>query len=244
MGRGLGIGPSSMEGLRWLVKVGPCPLDAWAAAMGWSDVAARSHARRLEDQGWLLRYPMVRGDGSLFVATRAGVKETKLRARPVRGATVTLWRQHCAVAWTASWIRANGYHVIGARELLESPEWTMDLRWHDRNGYHQAIHRPLLVAISKDGEDKIAIEIDTTTTSKARLRQTLSGYGYWQISGRIDSLLYVCETKRDTERIRELARWAGLSKDSGTLMRRQLDTIRNESRLAHHTRPSVQKFRH
>jgi hypothetical protein len=154
-----------------------------------------------------------------------------------------LWRQHCAVAWTASWIQANGYHVIGAREILESPEWTMRVRWHDRNGYHVATHRPALVAISKDGEDKIAIEIDTTTTSKARLRQTLSDYGLWQVSGRIDSLCYVCESKRETERIRELARWVGLSKNSGTLMLRQLDTIRTEAQHAHQTRPSVQKFR-
>ena len=73
MTRVLRPGPASIEGLRWLARVGPCPLDAWRCAMGWSEVAARSHARRLEKEGWLARYPMTRGEGCLFVATRTGV---------------------------------------------------------------------------------------------------------------------------------------------------------------------------
>lgn len=32
--------------------------------MGWSEVAARHHARRLEREGWLERVPMLRGEGS------------------------------------------------------------------------------------------------------------------------------------------------------------------------------------
>jgi hypothetical protein len=42
--------------------------------MGWSEVAARNHARRLEKMGWLERVSMVRGEGSLFFATRTGVR--------------------------------------------------------------------------------------------------------------------------------------------------------------------------
>ena len=34
----LGPGPASMEGLRWLCRVGPAPIDAWACAMGWLPV--------------------------------------------------------------------------------------------------------------------------------------------------------------------------------------------------------------
>ena len=73
MGRVLRPGPGSMAGLRWLARCGPSPLDPWRYAMGWSEVAARSHARRLEREGWLERCPMTWGDGSLFLATRKGV---------------------------------------------------------------------------------------------------------------------------------------------------------------------------
>jgi hypothetical protein len=62
-----------MKGLEWLARVGPSPLDPWRYAMGWSEVGARHHARRLEREGWLERCPMVRGQGSLFLATRKGV---------------------------------------------------------------------------------------------------------------------------------------------------------------------------
>lgn len=41
--------------------------------MGWSEVAARNHARRLQREGWLERVPMLRGEGSLFLATPKGV---------------------------------------------------------------------------------------------------------------------------------------------------------------------------
>jgi hypothetical protein len=66
--------PGSMRGLMWLARVGPFPFDPWRYAMGWSEVAARNHARRLEREGWLERVPMLRGDGSLFFATRTGVR--------------------------------------------------------------------------------------------------------------------------------------------------------------------------
>jgi hypothetical protein len=49
--------------------------------MAWSEVAARHHARRLESEGWLERYPMTRGEGSLFVATRAGVAMVGIAVR-------------------------------------------------------------------------------------------------------------------------------------------------------------------
>jgi hypothetical protein len=81
MGRILRPGPASLEGLRWLARVGPAPLNAWRCAMGCSEVAARSHARRLEREAWLARFPMTRGEGSLFVATRTGISVLGLRLR-------------------------------------------------------------------------------------------------------------------------------------------------------------------
>ena len=80
MSRVLRPGPASMKGLEWLARVGPSPLDPWRYAMGWSEVAARNHARRLERKGWLERCPMTRGQGSLFLATRKGILRTRAAA--------------------------------------------------------------------------------------------------------------------------------------------------------------------
>ena len=101
MGRILRPGPGSMRGLEWLARVGPAPLDAWRCAMGWSEVAARSHARRLEREGWLARYPMKRGEGSLFVATRRGVGMTDVPVTAAVAPAATWWAHLSACAWVA-----------------------------------------------------------------------------------------------------------------------------------------------
>jgi hypothetical protein len=81
-GRGDGSGSSSGggfdEGAGVVGKGGPSPLAPWRYAMGCSEVPARRHARRLEREGWLARCAMVRGRGSLFLATRRGVLTTGL----------------------------------------------------------------------------------------------------------------------------------------------------------------------
>ena len=97
-------GPGSMKGLEWLARAGPSPLDPWRYAMGWSEVAARHHARRLEREGWLERCPTVRGQGSLFLATRKGVLVLGL---PLIAATTparTWWAHDSGCAWTAAWL--------------------------------------------------------------------------------------------------------------------------------------------
>lgn len=39
---GVGPGPSSREGLKWVARVGPGPLGSWAVAMGWGRTAVYS----------------------------------------------------------------------------------------------------------------------------------------------------------------------------------------------------------
>ena len=104
-------GPGSMRGLMWLARVGPSPLDPWRFAMGWSEVAARNHARRLEREGWLERVPMLRGEGSLFFATRKGVR---MLGVPLIGCTTPApiwWAHDVACAWTAAWMTVRGRSV-------------------------------------------------------------------------------------------------------------------------------------
>src|SRR5579875_2757078 len=138
MGRVLRPGPASLAGLRWLARVGPAPLDAWRYAMGWSEVAARSHARRLEAAGWLSRHPMTRGAGSLFVATRAGVRVLGLSLRAAGAPAPTWWAHHCACAWTAAYLDVRGREYLGDRELIEDPAWSARISWTDGKGMHHA----------------------------------------------------------------------------------------------------------
>jgi hypothetical protein len=80
---GLRPGLGSLEGLAWLARVGPASGDAGGYAMGWGRSAVFSHAKRLEREGWLERYPTLRGHGSLLVATSSGVRMTGVApARP------------------------------------------------------------------------------------------------------------------------------------------------------------------
>ena len=97
----------------WLARVGPSPLDPWRFAMGWSEVAARNHARRLEKMGWLERVSMVCGEGSLFFATRTGVRVLGLPLIACTTPAPTWWSHHIACAWTAAWLKVRGRDFLG-----------------------------------------------------------------------------------------------------------------------------------
>src|ERR1700758_5457634 len=168
MTRMLRPGPATIGGLRWLSRVGPTPLDAWRCAMGWSEVAARSHARRLEREGWLARYPMTRGHGSLFVSTRTGVAVANVPVRAAGEPGPTWWAHHCASAWVAAWLTVRGREMIGSRELLGDKSWSDQVSWRDRKGFHVAGHRPDLVAITAQG-GLVSLEVELAPKSIDRL---------------------------------------------------------------------------
>lgn len=177
MSRVLRPGPASMKGLEWLARVGPSPLDPWRYAMGWSEVAARNHARRLEREGWLARCPMVRGDGSLFTATRKGIRVLGL---PLIAATIpapTTWAHDSACAWTAAWLTLRGRTYLGPREILDDPNWAGKLDWLDRNSLKRSGHRPDLVGFL--AESRIPIEVELAPKSKARLNAILQLHLGW-----------------------------------------------------------------
>lgn len=221
-----------MEALRWLAKVGPCPLDAWRYAMGWSEVAARSHARRLEREGWLARYPMTRGQGSLFLATRTGTAVAGVPARAAGPPAPTWWAHHCAVAWTAAWVKVRGHDLIGARELLNGDRWSGEISWHDRNGFRRAQHRPDLIVLVRTG-GRLATEVELTNKSSPRLRAILVRHAAWCSSGQTDGVFYVCADDDGSRRVKEFGADVGLLEDRGLLRVELLDTIKAQA-LAHY----------
>jgi hypothetical protein len=161
MGRELRPGPASLAGLEWLVRVGPVPMEAWAVAMGWGDRVARSHARRLEREGWVERHRMLRGDGSLLVATRRGVRMTGLAVSAPAAPEPTWWAHDCACAWTAAWLTVRGAQQWqGPREVLADPRLKRSVYWSSTGGLRRAGHRPDLTLRAEAGLIPVEVELE------------------------------------------------------------------------------------
>jgi hypothetical protein len=217
-----------MEGLSWLARVGPAPLDAWRCAMGWSEVAARNHARRLKREGWLERHPMTRGHGSLFVATRTGVTVLGI---PVRGAgppAPTWWAHHCGCACAAAWLTARGRGLLGGRELLDNPAWSGEIRWHDHKGAHRSGHRPDVVAVLNGG--RVAVEVELAQKSVERSKAIIALHARWRAARATGGVIYICGDEDGCDRIRTLAEKTGLlALNGGGLRIELLDTIKAQT---------------
>jgi hypothetical protein len=188
-----------MRGLTWLARVGPSPLDPWRYAMGWSEVAARNHARRLEREGWLERVPMLRGEGSLFFATRKGVRVLGV---PLIGCTTpapTWWAHDVACAWTAAWMTVRDRAFLGPRELLVDPSWSGRLELTHRISGRQLGHRPDFVGLV--GDDRIAVEVELAPKSKRRLDAILRLHRDWLGDKKTTDIVYICGSEEGRRRI-------------------------------------------
>jgi hypothetical protein len=197
--------------------------------MGWSEVAACSHARRLEQQGWLVRYPMTRGEGSLFVATRNGNRVLAVSLRAAGVPAPTWWAHHCGCAWMAAWLGLRGHRFLGDRELLEDRAWSGEISWHDRKGYHDAHHRPDLVGTHKEGWHT-PIEVELAQKSIERLRAILGMHASWRAYRRTGGVIYVCGNQDGCDRVKRVAEKSG-SFPAGSIGLRieLLDTIEREA---------------
>lgn len=222
-----------MKGLDWLARVGPSPLDPWRYAMGWSEVAARNHARRLEREGWLERSPMVRGDGSLFLATRKGTRVLGLGVIAATTPAPTTWAHDSACAWTAAWLTVRGRTYLGPREILNDPYWAGRLDWLDRHSLKRSGHRPDLVGFMSD--KAIVIEVELTAKSKTRLNAILRFHLNWILAGRTHGVIYVCRDEEGSRRIERAGKRVGLFTNTGDLRIALLDTIKEQTAVAFET---------
>lgn len=162
-------------------------------------MAARSHARRLEREGWLERVPMLLGEGSLFFATRKGVR---MLGVPLIGCTTpapTWWAHDVACAWTAAWLTVRGREFLGPRELLVDPGWSGRLELTHRISGRQLGHRPDLVGLLDDG--RIAVEVELAAKSKRRLDAILRLHRDWIRVTKTSSVVYVCGDEEGRRRI-------------------------------------------
>jgi hypothetical protein len=206
----LGPGPASMAGLVWLARVGLAPMDVWACAMGWGERVARSHASRLECAGWVQRHRLFRGEGSLLIVTRRGVRMTGLSvSAPSAALEPTWWAHDCACAWTAAWLtvrRARDWR--GPREVLTDPELKGTVQWSTRLNLRRAGHRPDLTAVAPAG--LVAIEVELQRKSTNRMQGILTMYRRWIKERKIGGVAYVCGSGARADRVFELAGEAGI----------------------------------
>jgi hypothetical protein len=196
--------------------------------MGWSATAARSHARRLEELRWLERRPMVRGEGSLFFATRRGVDFLRLPVPPASPPAPTWWAHDSACAWVAALYTLRGLSFLGPRELLTSREWFGALEWMDRNDFKQSGHRPDLVGSGPAGT--VAFEVELAPKSKARLDAILSLHQDWLLAGQSKRVGYVCGDEHGVRRIKAAAqRAAPVMLESNALQLVQLHKVKQHA---------------
>ena len=226
MVRMLNAGPATVAGLRWLASVGPAPLDAWAVAMGWGERTMYSHATRLLTRRWAQTCPMTHGAGSLIYATRTGVQVCGINAAALSAAPApTTWAHYEACAWTAAWLTARGRTMIGPRELLLDDRWRGELEWLERDGLRRRGHRPDLAAGTVSSGGLVPIEVELASKSTVRLRAILALHASWIAARHSSAVIYVCGTRKVTERVREQAAEVGLTPENKTLRIELLATV-------------------
>lgn len=197
--------------------------------MGWSEVAARSHARRLEREGWLERCPMAWGEGSLFLATRKGVLVLWVPLIPASTPAPTWWAHDSACAWTAGWLTVRGRSFLGQREVLSRPEWSGQLHWQDRNSFKRSGHRPDLVAWRDSST--FAIEVELAGKSRPRLDAILKLHDDWILGGNTGGVIYICGDEQGQRRVE---RSANRVAPFGRKLRLELlDTIKEQTVAAY-----------
>jgi hypothetical protein len=174
---------------------------------------------------------MVRGEGSLFFATRNGVR---VLGPPLIACTTpapTWWSHHIACAWTAAWLAGRGREFLGPRELISSTDWAHPLHWQDRSGVKRSGHRPDLVVFAVSG-NPVAIEVELAAKSRSRLAAILRVHRTWSYSNNSRGVVYICGDEAARSRIERAGRKAGLYLGDGFLRIELLNTIKEQARAA------------
>ena len=208
-----GPGSRSLAGLAWLARVGAASARTWAAAVGWSEPTARSHTVRLQRAGLLSRARRLQGAGGpLLYATPLGLQETGVEAVALRRAPAPItMAHHEACAQTAAYLTLRDREMIAPRELLLDERWVGELEWEEHGQLRRRGHRPDFIATVGDGRS-LAIEVELTAKSPARLRAVLGMYAAWLAEERIDSLLYVVGGARERRQLMREAPALGIER--------------------------------
>lgn len=170
---------------------------------------------------------MLRGDGSLFLVTRKGVRMLDV---PLIGCTTpapTWWAHDVACAWTAAWLTVRGRAFLGPRELLADPRWSGRLELTHRISGRRLGHRPDLVGLLDDG--RIAIEVELAAKSKQRLDAILRLHRVWLRDRKTTGIVYICGCEEGRRRIHRANQRVDVM-PGYSLRIELLDTIKSQTR--------------
>lgn len=211
--RAQGPGRRSLEGLVWLARVGASSGETWGRAMGWNGSTTRSHLLRLEQADLVARVARLSGQGGALVyPTGPGVQLTGVNATALRRPPAPYtWAHHEACARMAAYLTVRGREMIGPRELLVDERWVGELSWQEHGETRRRRHRPDFIASGAD-ERQIAVEVELTPKSPARLRSVLRMYLAWLSEGKVDSLLYLVGSPRERRQLQAEAPKVGLER--------------------------------
>ena len=225
---------------RWSAVVGrggPAPRDAWGIAMRWAESTTFSHAARVIDAGLVESCSIRRGHGSLFYATRKGVREAGLDAVVTNGAPApSTWAHWSACAWTAAWLTSRDRIVVGSRELQMDDRWHQEVEWVERDGLRRRGHQPDLLAALAPGGRWLPIEVELASKRANRLRSILALHASWIAAGRADAVIYVCRSQCGADRVLRHGLDVGLSPVDRTLRVETLAAIRDAAVAASESR--------
>jgi len=169
-------GPRSLDGLRWLARVGASPGEPLALVMSWSRPVLADHLARLIAAGLVSRIPMTRGEGSLLIITRDGARMAGASRAP-RGPGPTSWAHTVACAWTSAWFEVRGRDWLSTSELAQDDGWRGHVSYTDGRGRsHRLRHTPDLGTYVGDPGRPVAVEVELQRKSLARLRAILAMY--------------------------------------------------------------------
>ncbi|MGH3263817.1 MAG: hypothetical protein ACRDNS_17695 [Trebonia sp.] len=191
--------------------------------MGWAPGNARWHVIRLTRERWLDRVARPRCTGSLFYATRLGVKVAGVDVPPSPVPAPIWWDHLDASAWVAAWLTIRGAGMIGARELIADRSWHAEVRAGP--GSRPLVHTPDLVGVAA-GRRPAAIEVELARKSKARLRAILGLYYRWIASGKLGACVYVCGNHDVYKLVIAQAAQVGLNTADGSLRVEMLNTVK------------------
>jgi hypothetical protein len=222
-------GRSAVNGLQWLARTGPAPLEAWAVAMNWSRRISYRKAEQLEKDGWITRQKMAYGEGSLLTVTRLGVIRSGAQVTTPPLPAPTWWAHHSACAWVAAWLTARGRAMQGPREIDVDDTWRGEISWQDNRGRHGVHHRPDLAWVTES--TRVAIEVELSRKSNARLAAIVSLHARWRADRNTAGVLYVCRDQAGCDRIIEAAAAHGLHAEGrGGLRVETLEEIITQAR--------------
>lgn len=178
---------------------------------------------RLSREQWIDRVARPRGKGSLYFATKLGVRVAGADVPPAPPPAPIWWDHHDASAWVAAWLSVRGRGLIGPRELIADESWQGEVQASP--GARRLIHTPDLVGVVP-GRRPAAIEVELARKSKARLRAILGLHSRWIASGKTGACVYICGNVEVHKLVIAQAEHVGLRVSDGSLRVEMLETVK------------------